>query len=198
MEYIACIVTPILLVAIIFSFVFRKSSAMYWISLVALYFQALIMIFKFRFIFDTVTSFNPDPFLTPNNLGLKLAAAFAVLPFGIPVLLAYFTAAITSNAAMGIGSFIFYSIIQVMLQGIASGQNIFNEKLKQGIKFALPIFSLLLSVVQVVGEDQLTILNMRPSDLLFILSVCCCQIILGVGIIILLSLAFTNNKKKKR
>ena len=197
MEYVLCAIIPILLVSIIVVIVFRKSSGLYWLSLIALYIQALILIFKFRFVLDTATYFNLTTFLMPNDLGMKLAMAFAVVPFSIPAILAYFTAVITSNPAVGIASLIFYSIVQVIIQGMLSGQNIFNEKLKQGIKYALPVLSLLLSFAQIFGENQFAIFNLGLSDFLFILTICCCQVVLGIGVIVLLALAFTQKGNKR-
>jgi hypothetical protein len=135
----------------------RWPKPMYWIGFVGLYFQSLLLLFKFE---DMASLFGAAP--TEFSVacfvdGLEAVTSYgpaiilAVCPFPIPALLACFTSGVCENYIVGLAAFAFFSILQVVIHGVLCGQDRLTNKMLAGAKLAIPILSFLVNVLRAMA-----------------------------------------------
>ncbi len=127
---------------------FESPKVMYWVGLVSLYIQSLLWVFSFNAVF---VAFTKDGNVAGWATGQTIALICSTVPFLLPAALAWITASVAENPMLGVASFTFYSIIQVVVHGVVSGQENFTNRLLTGAKLALPVLSFLISVVRTLA-----------------------------------------------
>lgn len=134
----------------------------YWIGLVALYLQALFITFRFGFVLDLASgkiysSGGPssimDEMRQAGHVGVFWGAVLSSVPFILPLILSLLTGSISGNTAVGVVSFPFYSVIQVVVLGMATNQGSLTNRVVTAIKYALPILSFLVSLIRALTAN---------------------------------------------
>lgn len=142
--------TTIILIASVASLIatFKDPKTMYWLGLIGLYIQSLLWVYMFDAI---VAAFTQHGNVHGWSDGQKAALVLSMLPFLIPAGMAWLTASVTANPLLGVASFTFYSIVQIVVHGMASEQENFTNRVLAGAKLALPILSFLISLMRALG-----------------------------------------------
>ncbi len=123
---------------------FTNPKAMYWVGLVSLFVQSLVWVFMF----PAVVQLTKDRQIDEWTNGQALALFCASIPFAIPLVVAWMTAAVSGNPMLGVAAFTFYSLVQVIAHGIQSEQEKLTNHMITAVKFALPILAFLISVMR--------------------------------------------------
>lgn len=128
--------------------VFKAPRAMYWIGVIGLFVQGLFFLFKF----DVIAGMVQDK--PPNwSDGEKVGLVIGMFPFLGPALLAWVTASISNKPLLGLASFTFYSIIQVVVHGVVSEQDELTNKVLTGAKLAIPVLTFIINILRAMGSQ---------------------------------------------
>lgn len=119
---------------------FKKPKIMYWVCLANLWFQGLIILFKF------------DQIVNLHGLGeIQPALFLCFLTFFIPFVCAFFTGTFLQDPLIGVACIPIYCIVQTVILGIQTNQEAMTHRVITGIKYFLPVLATIVSAARIVA-----------------------------------------------